>query len=215
VKRSPILLALVSVLVLAACGDAEPTAASTEAAAPVAPPVVPPAATAAPAKASARLLGEWSIVLSDQEKRQVDVLQLALKDPAPTQEDMAKMNLTEDEKTMVGLMAAAKAKNPSDPKVAQMKAAADGLGQASVTITADHMTFHAGPVTQDSTYTVTAETDSTVSIQSADPAKAEAAAAAAGTPPEQNMATITFLDPDTIELSDSEDATKKQTFKRK
>ena len=225
--RSTTILAFAAGLALAACQDTQPTtapangttpaAASDAAAGPSASNAAAGASDATPpassdlasSRASDRLLGQWSLVLSDEEKRQVQILQLALKSPAPTADDMAKLSLSEDEKNMVGVMAVAKAKNPGDPKITQMKAAADGLANATVTITPDHMTFSAGPVTEDATYTVTSQTDTTVTLSS------RSAPSPDGTPAESRTATITFVDPNTIELVDGDDPSKKQLFTRK
>ncbi|MCB9781247.1 MAG: hypothetical protein H6742_21955 [Alphaproteobacteria bacterium] len=160
-------------------------------------------APAADAKASVKLQGEWAISLSDEEKRSVEVLQLALKDPAPTEEDMTKMNLTDDEKMMVAFIGAAKAQDPSDPKVKEMEETAKALGSATLTVSDKEMTFKAGPTVEKATYVVESETDTSVTLKTTD---------ADG---KEDSSTITFKDEKTIELTDANDPSKKQTFVRK
>lgn len=193
--------ALISLL---ACGETDPV----EPPAPT-PPPAPTAPPAAPATARERVLGEWSIVLSDQEKRQVELLQLALKDPPATEAELTALTLSEDERMMVGLMSAARAADPNDPKVAEMKAAADGLSQATVVITADQMTFRAGSVTEVSTWSVQSEAADSLTIEAVGEAQAD------GSPGEKDLAVITFEGDDRIVMADAADPAKRQVFTRK
>ncbi|NOY28117.1 MAG: hypothetical protein GXP62_19805 [Oligoflexia bacterium] len=206
---TPLLSSVVLALVMvSACGNndnaskAGPTQTASTSSAPAA---KPPAAR----KASEKIQGTWNIVLGDDEKRQVEVLKLALKDPAPTEVELTAAKLNDDEKMMVSLLGAARAKNPSDPKIKKMQAAADGLGQATVQITATGMTFTAGTVKEDSTYTVDSETDNVVKVSSTLQSSTD------GSPTATQHATLTLTSDDTLEMVDDADATKKQVFARK
>mgnify|MGYP001015685996 CR=1 FL=1 len=211
-------LALSFLLFAFACGESDPAAPGAEAAANEAAAQAPAQAAgpsdAAPqasadAPAAQRLLGEWTIVLGPQELRQVELLKLALKDPPPTAEELTKANLTAEEKAMVDVMGSARAANPTDPKIAEMKAAADGLATATVTFTADSMDFRAGPISEKTAYTVVSQTESTVVVRSTGPANAD------GSPGPAEDATITFDGADAILLADAADPGNTQRFTRK
>jgi hypothetical protein len=208
-------LALSLLLFAFACGESDPAAPVAEAPATAQLPADAAAPAEAPAQASAdapaaqRLLGEWTIVLGPQELRQVELLKLALKDPPPTVEELTKANLTAEEKAMVDVMGSARAANPSDPKIAEMKSAADGLATATVTFTADSMEFRAGPISETSAYSVVSQTESTVVVRSTGPANPD------GSPGQAEDATITFDGPDAILLADAADPGNSQRFTRK
>lgn len=194
--------ALFSLLSLLACGDTDP----------VEPPAAAPApavAPAAPAAARQRVLGTWAIELSDEERRQVELLQLAFRQPPPTEEELAAATLSQDERSMVKLMAAAAAADPSDPKVAEMKAAADGLSKATLTITADAMTFQAGEVVEVSSWSVQAEAADSLTIEAVE------APGADGAPGARDVATITFEGDDRIVMADADDPAQRQVFTRR
>lgn len=192
---------------LLACGESDPLdlppAAPVAATSPTAP---GPAAVASPRE---RLLGTWSIVLSDEERRQVELLQLAFRDPAPTEEELAASPWSEEERGMVRLMAAARAADPDDPKVAEMKAAAEGLRSATLTITADTMTFQAGAVTEVSTWSVQAEEAESLTIEAVEPVGSD------GSPGERDLATIRFEGEDRLVMADVDDPSQRQVFARK
>lgn len=216
-------LLLPVLVLLLACGETDPAPATEGNAAPAAdgsatapvtgaaPTEGAAAAQAVPADAPAaqRLLGEWNIVLGPQELRQVELLKLALKDPAPSEEELTKANLSSEEKTMVMVMASARAANPTDPKITEMRSAAEGLATASVVFTADTMTFKAGPVTEQSAYTVLSQTESSLVVRSPGEVGPD------GAPATPEDATITFDGPDAILLADMADPSNSQRFTRK
>ncbi len=199
-KSSLFSVLVAAALTLTACGGedaattAAPAPAPTEAAAP---------APAAAKKSSEAIQGTWSIVLGDEEKRQVEVMQMALKDPAPTEEELKKAGLSEDEMMMVALMGAARAADPNDPKVKEMAAAVEGLASATMTVTATDMTFKAGTMTETASYTVQSEEGPVVTIKTTD---------ADGT---EETATLTLEGNTTLVLGDPADPTKTQKFTRK
>ncbi|MCK6503866.1 hypothetical protein L6R53_10780 [Myxococcota bacterium] len=195
-------LAPLLLISLLACAETDPVEAPA-----AGPP--PPAAPAAPAAARERVLGTWAIVLSEEERRQVELLQLAFRQPPPTEEELAAATLSPDERSMVKLMAAAAAADPSDPKVAEMKAAADGLSQATLTITADAMTFQAGAVTEVSSWTVQAEAAESLTIEAVE------APGPDGAPGARDVATITFEGDDRIVMADADEPAQRQVFTRR
>jgi hypothetical protein len=106
-----------------------------------------------------RIQGEWNIVLSEQEKKQLDAMKLAFKEPPPTEAELEAANLSEEEGFLVALILMARSEDPNDPKIAEMKAAMDGLANAGLTITADTMTITVAGDAQATSYRVVEESD--------------------------------------------------------
>lgn len=177
-RRAMTGLSFVLLLGSLSCSDADPPglAPSGDGA-----PPPPSAAPTAPQEARAprqRLLGEWTLALEPAEQRQAEVLALALREPPPDAAALAAAGLSAEEEKLVRLMAAARARNPQDPRVAEMRAAAEGLRSATLEVREDRMIFQAGAVREELSYEILAEGEEGLELRSAslrEPAREERA----------------------------------------
>lgn len=203
--RLAVSLFALALLVLPAC-EPEPAGPAADPGAEPAAPVAEEGAPAAQPGTSAVLTamqGEWTIELTDADRRQLEMMRLAFRDPPPSDADLEAAGLGADEKMMVNLMAAAKARDPQDPKVVEMQAALVGMEQATLTVTPEVLTLTAGALSKPAPYTVKSATDATVTVETID---------AKGVP---EVTTITLEGPDVLVLTDITNARRTQRFRRK
>lgn len=191
-------LLLSAVLLLACDSGQEPPSVGGPA-----PQAVEPASPPEATGAAAAIQGEWTIVMTDEDRRQLEILRLAFREPPATEDELKAAGLTSEEHMMVGLMASAKANNPDDPKVVEMEQALSGLESATLSITADSMTLRAGAMSKDAAYTVKSSTGTQVTVETLDDQ---------GRP---ETTTITLEGPDTLVLKDLTNAKRTQRFRRK
>lgn len=132
------LLLGLSVVGLLGCPKSEeakgPTATPTPTTAASAPATAgsAPAPSGKPGAGLARLQGEWRLQLSDAERRRNEVMRAAL---SPAEDSVKGMQLTGDELMMVAQVKAMVSRNPDDPRVAQMRALIEQMGEMRMTIT--------------------------------------------------------------------------------
>lgn len=74
------------------------------------------------------LLGVWRLSLDAEQRRHLDVLALALRDPAPSEDELDV--LTADDATLVRAIVSARRRNPADPEAARLEARRAALEQA-------------------------------------------------------------------------------------
>ncbi len=91
-----------------------------------------PAPSGKPGAGLARLQGEWRLQLSDAERRRNEVMRAAL---SPAEDSVKGMQLTGDELMMVAQVKAMVSRNPDDPRVAQMRALIEQMGEMRMTVT--------------------------------------------------------------------------------
>ncbi len=181
-------------LLLAACGGTAPTDQAAEPA---------KVEKQAPKKASEKMRGEYKIVLGPEEQKQMDVMRLALKDPAPTEEDIKAASLSEEEGMMVAMVMMAKADDPNDPKIAEMAAMLEQMENATLTVTADKIAMAFGDQKTVASYTITSETDKVVKITTKEDDGTESAN------------TVTLQDETTLVIVEDAEPDEKMTFVRK
>jgi len=179
----------------------QPAATPTPAAGPVS--TTAPAAPAATTDLATAVQGDWAIALGDEERRQVQILELALKDPPATEQELAAAGLSADEKMMVGLLSAARARSPDDPKVKDMESAVANLHAATVHISDRDLSFTAGEVTRHATYTVQGADGMALTILSTDDDGS------------QDTTVLTLESPDVLLLSDAKSPNRTQRFTRR
>lgn len=187
-----------------ACSDADPPALAPSAEGATAPPAAaPPSPSEAPAPRQ-RLLGEWVLALEPAEQRQAEVLALALREPAPDAAALAAAALSAEEEKLVRLMIAARASNPQDPRVAEMRAAAEGLRSATLQVREDRMIFQAGTVREELSYEILAEGEEGLELRSASLRE----------PGKEERARVRFEGPDAMLIESGEAPGRAQRFVR-
>ena len=142
-------------LLLAGCGGTAPSDQSAE---------PEKLEKQAPKKVSEKMQGEYKIVLGPEEQEQLDVMRLALKDPAPTEEEIKAANLSEEEGMMVAMVMMAKAEDPNDPKIAEMVTMLGQMENATLMVTGDKISMAFGDQKTEASYTITSETADTVKV---------------------------------------------------
>ncbi|RME23263.1 MAG: hypothetical protein D6798_13895 [Deltaproteobacteria bacterium] len=147
--------------------------------------------------------GDWAIQLGDEERRQLMLLELALQDPPATEQELAEAGLSAEERTMVGLLASARARSPEDPKVQEVEGAVANLRDATLRITDRDLIFSAGPVRRHATYAVERVDGAVVTIQSTDDD---------GT---RDTTILTMEGPDVLLLQDAANPGRTQRFVRR
>ncbi len=170
---------------------AEPAAAEPAAAEP---------AAAEPAGAE-RMIGTWNILLSEAERRRQAVMKLAVQDPPASPEAIRAMALSPREQTQLQLTQAAM-RSGDEALIHQLRATAEGLDKAVLTITEDQLVMQFGDVRDVSTYAVSGEGEGEVTIE----ARRE------GEPEE--LLRISFPAPDQLQLSDPSQPGDAMRFRR-
>lgn len=148
-------------LALALCGLLAPTALAKrpkKAEEPAPEPQTEQAATEAVPQAEApaatkTLVGHWKIVLDEQQQKDLSVLQLAFREPPPTEDELA--GLSTEEATMVAMILMAREADPNSKELADMRAMMEGMGNATLAFTPDKMTMNLGGMELVGTYAVT------------------------------------------------------------
>lgn len=115
---------------------------------------------------SSRIQGEWKVVLTPEEKAQLDAMKLAFRDPPPTEAEIAA--LSQEEQMLVGIMLMAVQAEPDGEKVAEMKAVMQGLDNMKLTVTPDTMTMAIGDQGETAKWKVKSESDAGLVILTTD-----------------------------------------------
>jgi len=112
------------------------------------------ATTEAPGQAAAveRLQGTWKIVLNDEQKQELATLQLAFRDPPPTDDELK--NLDKKDAMLVGMVLMARKKDPDSQQLAQMKTLMMGLADTTLTFGDGQLTMGLGTMQLGGPYNV-------------------------------------------------------------
>lgn len=177
-------LALLALAGIAALAGSVPSAEAGD------DPAAATAAPEAPQTLAERIRGEWRVILSEQEKQQLETLKFAFRDPPPTDAEIEAANLSQEEGFLVALILMSRAQDPNDPKIASMRATMESLANVELSITADKMTMAIAGDAEEASYRVVEEGDSKLEIKTTN-AKGE-----------EDDITLTF-DGDTLTLTEA------------
>jgi hypothetical protein len=102
-------------------------------------------------------IGDWVLELTPTQQRQYELLQLAFRNPPPTEADLAAMELQPDEQLMIGMVLMGREQHPDEATTPEVQRSLDELASASLTITEDSLTFAHGEELDKASYTVVSE----------------------------------------------------------
>ncbi len=117
------------------------------------------------AKSSELFPGTWALELDPTQQRQYELMQLAFGDPAPTEAQLADAQLSPEEQLMVGMVMMGRQQHPSSADDSRVMQGLEELASATLTVTADSMTFAHGDIQDFATYTVLADETNTLEIE--------------------------------------------------
>ena len=137
------------------------------------------------------VIGTWQIVLSPEERHQRKVLELALRTPRASSDELDRSELTIEERMMVEMIAMAKAQDPSDSKVQQMQAMLNDMAQTTLSVTTNTLTLSVGERHVVRTYTIVSNSGPTLEVHATDPAGDEI------------RASLTLIESDTLDYQES------------
>ncbi len=112
-----------------------------------------------------QIQGDWDLELSATQQRQRELLELAFRDPPPSETELEELELGPEEQLMLGMVMMGRQQHPdraADPEVLR---GLEELSNASLTISADSLVFTHGQARQEASYTVAEEGSSSVSVQ--------------------------------------------------
>lgn len=110
-----------------------------------------------PAPLARRVLGEWRLVLDEADRRQLEALELAFRDPVPSDDEIAAAALADDAAMLVGLIVGLRRVDPEDPALAAYREGLIGLRGARFVVTESAMTLSFGSTSSTQTYQVIGE----------------------------------------------------------
>ncbi len=145
------------------------------------PPVGDPAAAAPPgeeagaepaatvSKPSELILGEWALELTPTQQRQYELLEIAFRDPPPTEQELAELELSPEEQLMIGMVLMGREQHPEEHGDPDVRQGLEELASATLTITADSLEFAYGEERDPAQYTVLSEETSSLVIETTSP----------------------------------------------
>lgn len=153
-----------SVAILAALCALAAGPACREEPAPSKPPV---AAEPAPAAGVARkqLRGSWVISLNDAQKRELDVMAMAFRDPPPTAEELTKKAFSNAEQGVILALADLRQRKPDDPQLAEARKVVQGMAESSLWIGTSSLAMAVGGLRESAVFEVLTETSSVVTVK--------------------------------------------------
>lgn len=121
--------------------------------------------SATASKPSELILGEWALELTPTQQRQYELLQLAFRNPPPTEQELAELALGPEEQLMIGMVLMGREQHPDQAASPQLHEGLEELASATLTITADSLTFAHGEDLDLAAYTVLSEETSTLQLE--------------------------------------------------
>ena len=115
-----------------------------------------------------QLQGTWQVEPSEEDRRKATLLELAFREPPPTEADLSHADLTPQETQLVQGLLQARQNDPSEPRLLAMKAKMEGIDGALLEITDQELRFSLGGTTMVRQYTVLSSDASTVRVSVVD-----------------------------------------------
>ncbi len=116
-------------------------------------------------KASELVKGEWALQLSPTQQRQYELLELAFRDPLPTEADLDGMELSAEERLTVGMVIMGREQHPDGAAQRDVLQGLDELASATLTVTADTIDFAHGEHHDLASYSVVSEESSSLLLE--------------------------------------------------
>ncbi|MFH1464391.1 MAG: hypothetical protein ABIO70_08390, partial [Pseudomonadota bacterium] len=116
-----------------------------------------------------RLLGSWTMALTEAQQRQYRILELAFGDPPPEAQQIAALGLDQSEQLMLNAAMAGRAQDPDDPSIAELRRGLAELASAILEVTADQLVFTFSEEREEAAYTVISEEDGVLVLRTVTP----------------------------------------------
>jgi hypothetical protein len=117
------------------------------------------------AKPSEMAVGEWALELTPSQQRQLELLELAFRDPPPTEAELSAFELQPDEQLMIGMVLMGREQHPDELTTPELQRSLDELSSATLTITADSLVFTHGEERDEARYTVLSEETTSMQLE--------------------------------------------------
>lgn len=142
------------------------------------------------------MLGVWLVQFDEKQRRQFDLMAISLRDPSPSEEELAALNLTEEEKMLVGMMVLVKTTDPDGDQMKHLQAQLDAMKSVTMAFENDRLVFSWGELVDESTYEIVSAEDGSLQLMTV--------RAAAGT---EDIHQLKVVDTNTIQLTDKDGET--------
>jgi len=106
----------------------------------------------------ARMQGEWRISLTPEQRKQVKLMKFLLKEPPPSNADLTKLNLTDDEASAAVIILNEIRYNPTGERTGQLRGAIAGLESGELSFGPERLVVRLGGVQKSGVYEVVATT---------------------------------------------------------
>jgi hypothetical protein len=109
-----------------------------------------------------QIRGDWDLELSATQQRQRELLELAFRDPPPSEQELEALELNPEEQLMLGMVLMGREQHPdrgADPKVLQ---GLEELSNAGLTVGEDSLVFTHGDQRREASYSIVGEESSSV-----------------------------------------------------
>lgn len=153
--------------------------------------------------ATTSMHGTWSMQMTAEQAMELAAMELALREPPPTQEEIEAASLTEKQMAVVAMILMTRESDPTAPTVNQMREAIDDMKGATVTIAPETITFAVGEERQVSAYRVVGEEPAGVHVLITDEEGTE------------SRASLSLLTPDSLRIVQDQDPENPLVFIRR
>ncbi len=106
----------------------------------------------------ARMQGEWRISLTPEQRKQVKLMEFLLQDPPPSNAELTKLALTDDESSAAVLILNEIRYDPTGERTGQLRGAIAGLESGELSFGPEQLVVRLGGVQKSGTYAVVATT---------------------------------------------------------
>ncbi len=103
--------------------------------------------------------------LTPTQQRQFELLQMAFRDPPPTREELAQLDLSSDESLMIGMVLMGREQHPDDHALPDVHKSLDELSSATLVATGDQLTFSYGQESDVASYSVLEQAESSLILE--------------------------------------------------
>jgi hypothetical protein len=116
-----------------------------------------------------RILGAWTMALTEAQQRQYRLLELAFRDPPPSADELARLDLDQSEQLMLTSAMAGRAQDPNDPSIAELRRGLEELASANLEVTGERLVFTFAEEREEATYTVASEENGVLVLHTVTP----------------------------------------------
>lgn len=116
-------------------------------------------------KPSEMAVGEWALELTPSQQRQFELLELAFREPPPTESELAALELQPDEQLMIGMVLMGREQHPDELSTPDLQQSLEELASATLSFTETDLVFTHGEERDEASYTVLSEETTSMQLE--------------------------------------------------